>query len=168
MASPISKIVLFSFLLLLSVSISNGKKMTHMHFYLHEVYSGSNETAVSVVSPQKNNSSFGMVGVIDDMLRDEADPNSKLIGRAQGLFAGASMEQDNGLFTSLNFIFTDGPYNGSTLAIFGRLVSGTVIERPIIGGTGLFRMARGYTIANQLNSTTGTLILEVDAYVSHY
>ncbi|KAJ3676147.1 hypothetical protein LUZ60_003559 [Juncus effusus] len=166
MASPISKIILFSFLLLLSLSISNGKKMTHMHFYLHEILSGSNKTAVTVVNPQNNDSSFGMVGVIDDMLRDGADPNSKLIGRAQGLFAGASMEQDNGLFTSLNFIFTDGSYNGSTLAIFGRLVSGTVIERPVIGGTGQFRMAGGYTISNQLSSNS--MIFEVDAYVSHY
>ncbi|KAJ3673949.1 hypothetical protein LUZ60_005941 [Juncus effusus] len=173
MASPISKIILFSFLLLLSLYKSNGssphgEKMTHMHFYFHEILSGPNQTTVNVVKAQKNNSFFGMVGIIDDMLRDGADPNSKLIGRAQGLATGASMEQDNGLLTTLNFVFTDGSYNGSTLSIFGRVVLGTVIERPIVGGTGQFRMARGYTLAKQVNSTSSTLVLEMDAYIWHY
>jgi Dirigent-like protein len=77
------------------------------------------------------------------------------------------MGKDGAILTMINFVFTDGPYNGSTLAIFGRAVLGTVFERAIVGGTGEFRMARGYTLGKQLPSQQGSLIIELDAYISH-
>ncbi|KAJ1697049.1 hypothetical protein LUZ63_005561 [Rhynchospora breviuscula] len=78
---------------------------------------------ITVVKPARNDSAFGSIGVFDDMLKDRPDPSFKLI---------------------------DGPYNGSTLAIFGRGVLGTVMERGIVGGTGKFRMSRGYTVRKQV------------------
>ncbi|TVU30956.1 hypothetical protein EJB05_22614, partial [Eragrostis curvula] len=103
---------------------------------------------------------------LDDMLRQGADPSSRLIGRMQGLTVGASLS-DGSLLTLVDFVFTDGPYNGSTLQVFGRSMLGTaVMERPILGGTGAFRMARGYMLSKMVESPDpdNLLILEFNAY----
>ncbi|KAF6995992.1 hypothetical protein CFC21_012399 [Triticum aestivum] len=147
--------------------------MTHLHFYFHEIYTaGPNGTTAAVASPPAgaggSSFGFGSVTVVDDMLREGADPASRLIGRAQGLTAAASLSEV-AITTLLNFVFTDGPYNGSTLAMFGRALLGTVMERPIVGGTGAFRMARGYTHSRMVKSADpdNQLVLEYDAYVLH-
>ncbi|KAJ3697436.1 hypothetical protein LUZ61_001141 [Rhynchospora tenuis] len=106
------------------------------------------------------------------MLKEGPDPSSKLIGRAQGFATVASMSKEGALLTAQNFVFTDGPYNGSTLAIFGRGMLGTVVERVIVGGTGKFRMARGYTLSKQVTPPgppiQDLLVLEFDVYVWHF
>lgn len=69
----------------------------------------------------------------------------------------------------LSLAFTEeGPYAGSTLQVFGRAVLGTVMERPVVGGTGKFRMARGHTLSRRVNSSDpdNLLVIEYDAYVT--
>ncbi|GJM84461.1 hypothetical protein PR202_ga00131 [Eleusine coracana subsp. coracana] len=83
---------------------------THLHFYFHELYTGGPNGTTAQLAPARggtNNASFGMAGVVDDMLRDGADPSSRLIGHAQGLTVGSSLS-DGALTTELNFLFTDG------------------------------------------------------------
>ncbi|KAL7119959.1 hypothetical protein ACP275_02G094000 [Erythranthe tilingii] len=47
------------------------------------------------------------------------------------------------------FYFNAGKYNGSTLCIFGRNpIMSQDRELSVVGGTGAFRMARGYLISN--------------------
>ncbi|KQK23349.1 dirigent protein 21 [Brachypodium distachyon] len=152
---------------------SNGASTTHLHFYFHEIYtSGPNGTTAAVVPPPPGSLfGFGSLAVVDDMLREGADPGSGLIGRAQGLTAAASLSEV-AVTTMLNLVFTAGPYEGSTLAVFGRALLGggnKVIERPVVGGTGAFRMARGYTLSRVVNSTdpANLLVLEYHAYVWH-
>lgn len=145
---------------------------THLHFYFHENFSdGPNSTSVEVSKARggSNNSSFfGAVFVVDDMLREGADPASQLLGRAQGLTVGASLS-DGALLTVFNFVFTEGAYSGSSLTLLGRALLGTVMERPIVGGTGVFRMARGYTLSKMIESPdpNNLLVLEYDAYIWH-
>ncbi|RLN19957.1 hypothetical protein C2845_PM02G14960 [Panicum miliaceum] len=93
------------------------------------------------------------------------DHSRRLLGRA-GLSVGASLS-DGALLTVFDFVFTDGPYNGSSLALLGRAVLGTVMERPIVSGTGAFRMARGYTLSKMVASPdpNSLLVLEYDAYI---
>ncbi|KAH1084375.1 hypothetical protein J1N35_024136 [Gossypium stocksii] len=44
-----------------------------------------------------------------------------------------------------NFAFIEGKYNGSNLSVLGRNpVFSAVREMPVIGGSGVFRFARGY------------------------
>ncbi|TVU30963.1 hypothetical protein EJB05_22622, partial [Eragrostis curvula] len=151
---------------------SDGQPTTHLHFYFHELYSGGPNGTMALLSPARggiNNSSFfGMLSALDDMLRQGADPSSRLIGRAQGISVGSSLS-DGSLLTMLDFVFTDGTYNGSSLQVFGRALLGTVMERPIIDGTGAFRMARGYTLSKMIKSPdpNNLLILEYDAYIRH-
>ncbi|KAL6007769.1 hypothetical protein ACLOJK_033271 [Asimina triloba] len=146
------------------------EKMSHLHFYFHDIVSGPNPTAVKVAEAARSLGPFGTVVMIDDPLTEGPDPKSKLIGRAQGLYAVAS-QHDSGLLMALNYVFVEGKYNRSTLSILGRnLVFSEVREMPVLGGSGLFRFARGYAEARThfLNMTTGDAVVEYNVYVIHY
>lgn len=75
------------------------------------------------------------------------------------------MGKDGALETILNLVFTEGSYNGSTLALYGRLVEGETVERAIIGGTGAFRLSRGYSIATPVFSSATKLVYEFNIYI---
>ncbi|XP_058075628.1 dirigent protein 21-like [Magnolia sinica] len=149
------------------------EKMTHLRFYFHDIVSGPNPTAVLVAAASSTNKSrtgFGGVSIIDDPLTEGPDPKSKLLGRAQGLYASASQEEV-GLLMALNFVFVDGKYNQSIVSILGRN-SGVskVREMPVVGGSGIFRFARGYAKArtHTFNVTSGNAVVEYSVYVMHY
>ncbi|XP_028808705.1 dirigent protein 22-like [Neltuma alba] len=149
------------------------EKLSHLHFYFHDILSGPKPTAVRVAeAPVTNTSStaFGAVVMIDDLLTLGPDPDSKPVGRAQGIYASAS-QGEAGLLMAMNFAFTEGKYNGSTLSVLGRnKVFDAVREIAIIGGSGAFRFARGYAQAktHTLDLKTGNAIVEYSAYVFHY
>ncbi|XP_003559937.1 dirigent protein 22-like [Brachypodium distachyon] len=97
----------------------------------------------SVESPLGRDSMFGSVNVLGNELRDGPDrASSKLVGRFQGLFAGAGLMSPPGLMSSLNVVFSAGKYSGSTLALLGPLLDFEApVERALVGGTRDFRMA---------------------------
>ncbi|CAK7342253.1 unnamed protein product [Dovyalis caffra] len=149
------------------------EKLSHLHFYFHDIVSGKNPTAVQIARADMTNTSstgFGMVAMIDDPLTTRPELNSKLLGRAQGIYASAS-QSDLGLLMTMNFGFVEGKYNGSTLSVLGRnSVLSTVREMPIVGGSGLFRFARGYAQArtHTFDIKTGDAVVEYNVYVYHY
>ncbi|KAI3743313.1 hypothetical protein L1987_61020 [Smallanthus sonchifolius] len=113
---------------------------------------------------------FGATVVIDDPLTVGPEPTSKIVGRAQGIVASADLNEFGYLFV-LNFVFSDGKYNGSSLSILGRnQVNLPAREMPIVGGTGLFRFASGYALVKTrfLNASNGDATSECNAYVLHY
>lgn len=72
---------------------------------------------------------------------------------------------------TMNFVFTYGKYNGSTITIMGRnQVFNHVREMPVIGGSGLFRFARGYVEArtHDFDLKNGDATVEYNVYVMHY
>ncbi|KAL6007771.1 hypothetical protein ACLOJK_033273 [Asimina triloba] len=159
---------------LLQPGLALGKeKMSHLHFYWHDVISGPKPTTIQVAAAQSTRNSstfFGSLYIIDDPLTEGSDPKSKMLGRAQGFYASASQEEV-GLMMGMNFAFSDGKYNGSTITILGRnTVFSEVREMPVLGGSGLFRFARGYAHAqtHSFNLTTGDAIVEYNVYVIHY
>lgn len=147
------------------------EKRSHFRVYWHDIYSGSNPTAMAIVQPQNNSSTmFGFLSMIDDPLTEGPELNSKLVGKAQGFYGSASQEE-NGLIVIMNFVFMEGKYNGSTLTILGRnKVFLPEREMPVIGGSGLFRFARGYVKARTIkfNQTNGEATVEYNIYVLHY
>ncbi|KAK9170527.1 hypothetical protein Syun_002667 [Stephania yunnanensis] len=148
------------------------EKLSHLRLYWHDVVSGPNPTAVMVTSPNRTSASgFGTVVMIDDALTLGPDlKRSKVVGRAQGLYAVAS-QTEVGLIMAMNFAFIEGKYNGSSISIMGRnRVFTKVREMPIVGGSGLFRFARGYVQASthSFNAKTGDAVVEYNAYVLHY
>uniref|UniRef100_M1BZH5 Dirigent protein n=2 Tax=Solanum tuberosum TaxID=4113 RepID=M1BZH5_SOLTU len=54
--------------------------------------------------------------MIDDPLTVGPEPNSTIVGRAQGIYGLADQNED-ALLMTLNFVFTTGKYKGSTLSI---------------------------------------------------
>ena len=113
---------------------------------------------------------FGKVLMMDDPLTVGPERSSKQVGSAQGIYASAS-QSEVGLLMVYNFVFTEGKYNGSTLSILGRnSVFSPVREMPIVGGSGLFRFARGYAQASTHNLDAKTLdaVVEYNVYVIHY
>ncbi|KAL8204819.1 hypothetical protein R6Q57_010442 [Mikania cordata] len=150
-----------------------NQKLTHLHFYFHDIVTGDHPTAFPVARASITNTSstlFGLVVVIDDPLTVGPELTSKIVGRAQGMYASASLN-DIGLLMNLNYVFVEGKYNGSTLSILGsNHVFSKVREMPIVGGSGVFRFARGYALAKtySFNTTSGDAVVEYNVYVQHY
>jgi len=148
------------------------EKLTHFRVYWHDIYSAPNPTAMPIVTSPSNTSAtlFGSLSMIDDPLTEKPELSSKLIGRAQG-FYGSAGQEEAALLMAMNFVFLQGKYNGSTISILGRNhVFSKVREMPVIGGSGLFRFARGYAQANtySFNAKTGDAVVEYNVYVLHY
>lgn len=147
------------------------EKLSHFRIYWHDIVTGRNATSIQVVQPSNISSTgFGIISMIDDPLTEGPKLSSKMVGRAQGFYALSSQEEI-GLLMSMNFAFTQGKYNGSTITVLGRnIVLNKVREMPVIGGSGLFRFARGYVEArtHTFNQKTGDAIVEYTCYVLHY
>ncbi|KDP40497.1 hypothetical protein JCGZ_24496 [Jatropha curcas] len=147
------------------------EKMTRLHFYFHDIPSGNNPTAILIAGPpSKIANNFGSTFMMDDPLTEGPEPTSKLVGRAQGMY-GLASQHDIGLLMVMNLAFVEGMYNGSTLAILGRNpIFSMVREMPVIGGSGLFRYARGYALAKtvSVNQKTGNAVVEYNVTVMHF
>ncbi|XWS07579.1 hypothetical protein CRYUN_Cryun41cG0001000 [Craigia yunnanensis] len=153
------------------ITIKREEKTSHLHFYFHDVISGKKPSAVKIAGPPNSSTNgFGATTVIDDALTEGPEISSKLVGRAQGIYAIAAQE-DLSLLMVMNFAFIEGTYNGSSISILGRNpVFNDVREMPIVGGSGVFRLARGYALAHtvRFDYKTGDATVEYHVYVSHY
>ena len=106
----------------------------------------------------------------DDPLTEGRERGSKLVGRAQGLYSVVGQEEP-ALMMVMNFAFMEGKYNGSSISVVGRNpVMHAVREIPILGGSGLFRYARGYALAHTVwyDAKTGDAIVQYNVTVLHY
>ncbi|KAJ4819118.1 Dirigent protein [Rhynchospora pubera] len=168
------------FLSVESISLSHADNVdhssgntTHLHFYLHDTLSGPNPTAIPVVQGSTRYKGpgpfgFGTIIVIDDVLTEGPSLTTNAIGRAQGFYTIASLSGSE-LLLSMNILLTEGEFNASTVTVLGRdNMLDSVRELPVIGGSGKFRMARGYTLFKtySANASTGDVVLEVDLYVT--
>ncbi|KAL6905546.1 hypothetical protein ACP4OV_003147 [Aristida adscensionis] len=168
--------MLFFLLPLLLIATAAGEPpqettTTHIKVYWHDVVSGPDPTAVMVAQAAVTNASrtlFGAVMVVDDALTDGPDLNaSKPVGRAQGTYIGAGKDT-LALMMSMNFVFQGGEYNGSSVAIMGRNdVFAAVREMAVVGGTGVFRWARGYAQArtHTFDLNTGDATVEYNLFI---
>ncbi|XP_019460349.1 PREDICTED: dirigent protein 22-like [Lupinus angustifolius] len=156
------------------LGLRKEEKLSHFKLYWHDIVSGKNPTSVVVVPPPPSNmnptTAFGMVNIIDNPLTLGPELSSKLVGRAQGLYASTSQSEVN-LLMAMNFVITDGKYNGSSITILGRNPTfNKVREMSVIGGSGHFRFARGYAElrTHYFSPKTMDAIVEYNIYVLHY
>lgn len=144
--------------------------LTQLTFYFHDTVSGSNPTTVTIATAKSASATFGSLAMLDDPLTDGPDATtSKLVGRAQGMYALAD-QSENAPIMIMNLLFLEGQYNGSTLSVLGRNpVNQGVRELPVVGGTGAFRFAKGYAQAKTqtFDKTTGNAVVEYNVFVSH-
>ncbi|XP_052147323.1 pterocarpan synthase 1-like [Oryza glaberrima] len=139
----------------------------------NQTFAGDNATTASLApSPLAvagSNSSFGSVGALDDELREGSDAASRYLGRVEGLVVQADLGNPAAAWTLLTLAFAGGDYNGSTLVLDGRVDFGAAgdMERAVVGGTGRFRRARGYSLMTKFgNPTPNTGVFEMDVYVT--
>ncbi|TXG64806.1 hypothetical protein EZV62_011800 [Acer yangbiense] len=152
------------------------EKVTHLHFFLHDILSGQNPSAVMVARPNrtddKSPTPFGSLFAFDDPLRTGPEPTSEVIGNAQGLYLSSS--QDINQFTIMmyvDFAFTTGKFKGSSFGVFSR---NPVVEPnrevAVVGGRGKFRLARGFAKVKtaHFNGSNGDAILDYKVTLFHY
>ncbi|KZV23793.1 dirigent protein 21-like [Dorcoceras hygrometricum] len=148
------------------------EKVAKLHFFIQDLLAGENQTVYEVARSSISSTSpttFGQIQVVDDLLTAGPERDSEELGRVQGLITSSDLEIP-ALAMNLNFFFTSGQYNGSTLSILGRnqIVNATR-ELPVVGGTGVFRLARGFAITSTYSFDPPTLygVLEYTIYVSY-
>ncbi|KAK6276092.1 hypothetical protein POUND7_005801 [Theobroma cacao] len=144
------------------------QKVTRIQFYMHDIVGGPEPTAVRVASRSNFTgqdpiaATFGSIVMMDNPLTVTPNINSTLVGRAQGMYAMSSQQKEFSLLMTLTYAFTSGPYNGSTFSVLGRNpVMNEVREMPVVGGTGKFRLARGYCLARSYS------MKEMDAVIGY-
>ncbi|KAK7401314.1 hypothetical protein VNO78_12693 [Psophocarpus tetragonolobus] len=146
------------------------EKLTQLHFYFHDSIRGKNPTSMYIVEPPKGSiNRFGSLIMMDDPLTEGPGPNSKLVGRSQGMYAVAS-QHEYGLSIMASFLFTEGIYNGSTLSIVGmNHALQNVREISVVGGSGVFRYARGSALLKTYfyNGISGAAIVECNVSAIH-
>lgn len=148
-------------------------KQTHLRFYWHDIVGGPDPTSIQVASAPSTNSSatsFGLVMMFDNPITLSPDQRSTPVGRSQGFYASASKE-DAAFLMTMNVVFTQGSLNGSSLAVVGRNPPGDPVrEVPVVGGTGIFRLATGRCILrpHSFNATTSDATVRYDVFVRHY
>ena len=177
MATPRKLVLLlFSLLAFSTVTKARKKKLTRLQFYMHDIVSGLNATAVRVAGRLSNYTCsdpiaamFGSVSVMDNPLTETPEPNSTLIGRAQGVYATASQHDEFSLLMTVTYSFTRGRFNGSSLSVVGRNpIMSEVREMPVVGGTRDFRLARGYCFARTYSMDQMDAVIGYNVTVLHY
>ncbi|XP_071690525.1 dirigent protein 22-like [Rutidosis leptorrhynchoides] len=149
-----------------SVSEARKRNTINIQFYMHDTPGGPNPSAVPVAGQQVNGTTpmfgFGTIYVMDNALTATPEVNSTLIGRAQGLYAMSSQGNEPSLLMTLTYNFVSGIYNGSSLSILGRNpIFNEIREMPVVGGTGVFRLARGFALAKTYS------MFQVDAIIGY-
>lgn len=148
------------------------ERLAKIHFYVQDVLGGPNSTVYEVARASITANSvtgFGQVRVLDDVVTATPQKNSAELGRAQGLITFSDL-QISALTMNMNFVFTAGKYNGSTICILGRNQIGDARrELAVVGGTGVFRFARGYAFSSTYSYDVDTNygVLEYTIYTTY-
>uniref|UniRef100_A0ACD6A4L0 Uncharacterized protein n=1 Tax=Avena sativa TaxID=4498 RepID=A0ACD6A4L0_AVESA len=154
---------------------------THLHFYMHDDYTGPRPTAKRVVSGRTSDDDdnvtttvktaprqFGDIVVLNNALTEGPSGGSARVGTAQGWAVRVS---EGGIVSdlTLHLVLQAGEHRGSSLTARGRIdMDAKVRESLLIGGTGRFRYARGYMLTKNYDYSLATGgIVEIDVYVRH-
>ncbi|KAK6135586.1 hypothetical protein DH2020_030694 [Rehmannia glutinosa] len=147
---------------------------TKLHFYYQDTLTGDKGTIWKVTESDITSTSptsFGLTYMVDNLLTAGPEPDSQVMGRAQGT-AGFADLHNTALQMAVNFVFTEGKYKGSNISVLGRnpVAKETYRELPIVGGTGVFRMARGAVITStySFDKATSNGVIEFTFYITHY
>ena len=145
-------------------------KVTKLHFYFHDLREHTSIQVASANSTATSPTLFGYSAIMDDPLTEGPEFTSKPVGRVQGLYASASFSEFS-LLCAMTLVFTNDKYNGSTLSVLG---SNPTMhqhrEMPVVGGTGVFRLARGIAMLTYIyfDVPGGNATVEYNVIVQHY
>ncbi|TKY62507.1 Dirigent protein 3 [Spatholobus suberectus] len=152
------------------------EKLTHIRFYFHEIITSPNPSLIIIDPPKVMSNSplpFGSLVVLENPLTIGPELDTKQVGKAQGFYLSATKREgvELEIVMGMTLAFMEGEFNSSTLSVLGRnTIISEVREMPIIGGTGVFRFARGFVQARsvQVDYIKGDATVEYNVYVFHY
>ncbi|KAG6551822.1 hypothetical protein Mapa_006640 [Marchantia paleacea] len=130
-----------------------------LEFYLHEQFvsePGYPATDLLAASATGNTSTyaFGNLGISEQVIREGVSNTSAIIGRAPGTYQPNMEERTFALYKLLTLQTQE--WNG-TLVVFSDWLSDAASnEWTVVGGTGTFRMMRGYVINTKAAGGAGT------------
>ncbi|CAL4993577.1 unnamed protein product [Urochloa decumbens] len=184
MANIVPALLLFSAVLLAaavyflhdggSSNENNATTRTHLHFYMHDQYTGPNPTAALIVPgraplPDATGTSsrrFGDIAVMNNVLTEGPQRGSPAVGTAQGFTVRVS-ERGTVNALSMHLVIEAGEYARSSLVVNSRVDTDLAVrESVIVGGTGRFRFARGYALSRSYDYDLAKGgVVEVDVYL---
>ncbi|CAN6196627.1 unnamed protein product [Urochloa humidicola] len=145
---------------------------THLSFFMHDIVSGSNPTAVKVIKGPGSTTAptlgmaFGDTTVVDDVLTETSSATSSEVGRMQGIYM-LSSQSGAALMVCANLLLTSGDHNGSTIAVLGRDdTAADVRELAVVGGTGKYRLATGYVLWKTSSMSGADATVKLDVYLT--
>ncbi|BBN12031.1 protein MpDIR32 [Marchantia polymorpha subsp. ruderalis] len=155
-------------LLLVAIAISfNGgvvearrhTEYKQLEFYLHEQFvsePGYPATDLLAASATGNTSTyaFGNLGISEQVVREGASNTSTIIGRAPGTFQPNKEERTFALYKLITLQTQE--WNGTLVVFCDWLGLADSNEWTVVGGTGTFRMMRGYAINTKAAGAAGT------------
>ncbi|XP_028059375.1 dirigent protein 3-like [Camellia sinensis] len=121
---------------------------------MHDTVGGPNPSAVRVAGWSNFTGSnpiaamFSSIYMMDNPLIVTPTLNSTVMGRAQGIYGMSSQHDELSLLMTLTYNFIIGSYNGNSFSVIAQnLIANEVREMLVVGGMGMFRLARGYCLA---------------------
>ncbi|XP_059663894.1 dirigent protein 4-like [Cornus florida] len=183
-ASKVCLLLLMTMFIFSSAEVGQLKE-TNMTFYLHEWSVDLNFTAVTTATNVTNATAIPVTGIpgfpwtlttfgtmfcADDPITVGFDKTSAQIGRAQGIFVTSALDGSS-THVSASIVFTNATYNGSTIEIQGASHNyQSVNEVAVVGGTGIFRYARGYATFQTVyqNKANWYAVAKCNVTVLHY
>ncbi|KAL6868082.1 hypothetical protein ACP4OV_014927 [Aristida adscensionis] len=168
---------------------------THLHFFMHDDYTGPRPTAMRVVAgrsllpaagrpdggdadaaaapgsstpPPPPPRQFGDMVVLNNALTEGPGGESARVGAAQG-FAVRLSEGGVVSHLTLHLVLDAGDHRGSSVTVSGRIdMDAAARESVVVGGTGKFRLARGYMVTRNYDySLVSGGVIEIDVYLQH-
>ncbi|KAL4555556.1 hypothetical protein LXL04_038178 [Taraxacum kok-saghyz] len=180
MATPIRKFTKLSFVIILLISFLTflkgdelGElKRSSMTLYFQDYFGGPNATMkpVTFSADAWSFKQFGTIFCTDDPITVTMDQGSAEIGRAQGIYVTSALDGSNS-HVLISLVFTNKEFGGSTLEVQGASKQfERVREVAVVGGTGKFRLARGYATFEtvHLDLSLSYSIIEGNFTVWHY
>ncbi|XP_057790751.1 dirigent protein 22-like [Salvia miltiorrhiza] len=129
-------------------------KETKMTTYFQDYSGGPNATVIEITGQSNGLLSFTKFGAIfctDDPITEGVEESSAQIARAQGIYVTSALDGSN-THVLISIVFINEEYKGSTLELQGTSAQfERVREVAVVGGTGKFRLARGYATFETLS-----------------
>ncbi|CAM6109679.1 unnamed protein product [Calypogeia fissa] len=149
--------------------------LTQFTFFLHDnLLTVTQDSADVLILPQffaPANSFFGAFIVFDDSITLVPDTSSEETGRGRGMYL---FDADDNKGAGIEFVWTaqfneaSGYGNGTTLSFqgFDRTTDATR-EISIVGGTGMFKMARGWADITTYSIAGAAAVLNITVYFTY-
>ncbi|CAM6129784.1 unnamed protein product [Calypogeia fissa] len=160
-------------------SYASVSPLTEFRFFLHDdvlTVSGGeiSSSADALISPLLNapaNSFYGAFFDFDDSMTLLPDPSSEEIGRGRGMYLCAAKDTQG---AGVEYVWTaqfneaSGHGDGTTLSFQGFYrYWAPVSEISIVGGTGMFKMARGWAEITTYSVVEFSEVLNITVYFTY-